>query len=119
MLPPSPPVAPPPARRQGGWKGALDAALLEALQASPYGYEYEETVSQLLRAVRNTAEHAHQWGPEAQAVVGREDTMILEYFCGMFPHFLIGVWEWACGEGDCLESISLGERLEPAFGYAA
>ena len=69
--------------------------------------------------MRNTAEHAHQWGPEAQEVVGREDATILEYFCGRFPHFFIGAWEWACGEGDCLESTSLGERLEPAFGSAA
>ena len=118
MLAPSSPVAPP-GRRQGRWKGALDPGLLEALQAPPYGYEYEETVSQLLRAVRNTAEHAHQWGPEAQGVVGSEDATILEYFCGKFPHFLIGAWEWACGERDCLESTSLGERLEPAFGSAA
>ena len=39
--------------------------------------------------------------------------------CGRFPHFVIGAWEWACGEGDCLESTSLAERLEPAFGSAA
>ena len=65
--------------------------------------------------MRNTAEHAHQWGPEAQEVVGREDATILEYFCGRFPHFFIGAWEWACGEGDCLDSTSLGGRLEPAL----
>ena len=103
-------------RRQGRWKQALDAVLLEALQAPPYGFEYEETVSHLLRAVRNTVEHITEWGREAQEAVGHDKASILGYFCGRFPRLLIGVWQWACGEKECREDASVGEWLDPAFG---
>ena len=73
-------------------------------------------MSQLLRAVRNTAEHVHQWGPEVEEVVGLDGLEIMEYFSRKFPWFLLGVWEWACGERECLENPSLGGRLDRAFG---
>ena len=103
-------------RRQGRWKQALDVVLLEALQAPPYGFEYEETVSHLLRAVRNTVEHITEWGVEAQDAAGHDKAAILGYFCGRFPRLLIGAWQWACGEKECREDASVGEWLEPAFG---
>ena len=106
-----------PGRRQGMWKQVLDTTLLEALQAPPYGLEYEETVSHLLRAVRNTAEHITEWGQEAHDAVGHDKAAILDYFCGStFPRLLIGVWQWACREKECLEDAYVGELLEPAFG---
>ena len=95
-------------RRQGRWKQALGATLLEELQATPHGFQYEETASHLLRAVRNTVEHVHDWGQEAQQELGTDKVAILEYyFCGRFPRLLLGAWGWACRDSEFLEDVSL------------
>jgi len=96
----------------GGWTGTLDGSVLDALQRPPHGTPCGDTVPHLLRAVRNTRHHAHQWPQEAQgALGGAGEAAVYGYFSGRLPRLFPAVWQWACGARACLAEPDLVEQL--------
>jgi len=94
------------------WMEAVDSAVLEALQGPPHGMLYRDSLPQLLRALRNTRHHAHQWPLEAQAALGgAAEAAIYAYFHAIFPRLFLMVWQWACSTEACADEPDLTGRL--------